>query len=530
MTTPGEPELSEPLELALLAPFRAPGREAVFRPDTAPSSSGLTADGALFASARVVGVGDGATVILLQPRLNLELLLCEAVSIAESCFGVSASRFQNLLPRLPAPEAIAELLRSIALSNDASLPPPSLERAISVLSLLRRRNRQATLHLRLLEADLRFHTADSRDLRTGSWPGPVAHSHSPGLMTRSLRPETVELPEVAATIQTLFNDLELRAKRPIRGTFASTADNQVFPVHLVPAKRVGLASFALASQLLDQGRIKPSQLPSIIDEADLTVAAPLELDLTSARILVAGIGAGPGTAHGRACLSLNEARQHSAADSEGIILFVHEVTKDDADALRAAAGIVTVRGGLTGEAAVMARALSKPCIASGSAMTLTESEVRGGGATIHPGDAITLDGKTGLIVAGFVPRKLGSLSPEVARVLALLPNENVLVRSRTASDVATAKNLGAGGVFLESDEASAPLLEAAHRLALPVFAREQLSAVLQAAAQQLNIQLRTLELPAGPGRKEAAGFLVCDADDVLNARLAALAATSADPG
>ena len=191
MTTPGEPELSEPLELALLAPFRAPGREAVFRPDTAPSSSGLTADGALFASARVVGVGDGATVILLQPRLNLELLLCEAVSIAESCFGVSASRFQNLLPRLPAPEAIAELLRSIALSNDASLPPPSLERAISVLSLLRRRNRQATLHLRLLEADLRFHTADSRDLRTGSWPGPVAHSHSPGLMTRSLRPETV---------------------------------------------------------------------------------------------------------------------------------------------------------------------------------------------------------------------------------------------------------------------------------------------------------------------------------------------------
>jgi pyruvate,orthophosphate dikinase len=208
-------------------------------------------------------------------------------------------------------------------------------------------------------------------------------------------------------------------------------------------------------------------------------------------------------------------------------LFVHEVTKDDADALRAAAGIVTVRGGLTGEAAVMARALSKPCIASGSAMTLTESEVRGGGATIRPGDAITLDGKTGLIVAGFVPRKLGSLSPEVARVLALLPNENVLVRSRTAADVATAKNLGAGGVFLESDEQS--VLEAAHRLALPVFAREPLSAALQTAAQQLNIQLRTLEVPAGPGRKDVAGFQVCEPDDTLSTRLAALATSGDEP-
>ena len=130
------------------------------------------------------------------------------------------------------------------------------------------------------------------------------------------------------------------------------------------------------------------------------------------------IAAGTGLAEGFVALTPGQAEELHRAGLPSVLV-IHEIMPEDIGALRASAGIVTVRGGITGEAAVMARGLAKPCVASGSALSLGSGEVHNAaaGGGIRPYERITIDGGTGQIVRGAAARHLGEVPPAVTTTL-----------------------------------------------------------------------------------------------------------------
>jgi pyruvate,orthophosphate dikinase len=121
------------------------------------------------------------------------------------------------------------------------------------------------------------------------------------------------------------------------------------------------------------------------------------------QLLARGMGASPGTATGKVVFRSEDAMK-VASEGESVILVRIDATADDVPGMRAAAGILTTRGGVTGDAAIVARALGKPCIASCAALRVdysseslfvTRSESDGGDIVLHKGDVITVDGARG---------------------------------------------------------------------------------------------------------------------------------------
>lgn len=127
------------------------------------------------------------------------------------------------------------------------------------------------------------------------------------------------------------------------------------------------------------------------------------------QLLAKGMGASPGTATGKIVFQSDEAVA-MAADGTSVILVRTETTSEDVPGMRAAAGIVTTRGGITGDAAIVARSLGKPCIASCPPMRVDyakdlltvwrDSTGDENDIVLHKGDTITIDGSKGEIWSG----------------------------------------------------------------------------------------------------------------------------------
>jgi phosphohistidine swiveling domain-containing protein len=395
---------------------------------------------------RVVGSPEGTAVLPLSRDGDGEAYALGVASIAELCFGMSTSRFGNLLPRTPTVEDVDRAMSSLATSHDASWPARD-GRTNSVVSVLRRRHPDALLRGDWVHAGQLFHVVESRDARQGTRPGPIVHSSSATALLRARQrsADLVDAPaEFERAVLARLPALEARAARPLRGVFVSEK-GELRALHLIPSRRVGAVSLQLANDLLDEGTLSADGLHTVIDAADLAAAAPLDLDLRGAEIVVTGVGAGPGSADGPAVFSLAEVASQADAGRPPIV-FVHEVTREDATALQRCAGVVAIRGGLTGEAAIMARALGIPCITSGSALALTPEGARSATTIIGHGEMVTVDGKTGVLIRGIVPRQLRT-SESVARVIDALPRR-VFVRARAPADVSSAVALGAAGVLV----------------------------------------------------------------------------------
>lgn len=376
-----------------------------------------------------------------------------ARSCAYACLGVSASRFvSSVRPNEPADEALGR--HATALQRE--LPPPSWERVAFVVRSARSRDANAQLLLQSLLVETDFVCASSRDARSGE--GPIragAHaSPEPFAEVRSLsRPlDELEPAELRASLREAMPRLESAALRPVRVSFVTTPQLQV--VSIQPARRGGIAAFALASDLVARGVVSRERGLDLIALSDLAIAAPLSIDAVEASA-VRGVAAGPGTAEGFACFTYAEARSWAAAGLAPI-LFTHEVVPEEMDALKGCAAIVTVRGGLTGEAAIIARGLSKPCVASGASLSLSSTEVRSledqAAPALHTGDRVSIDGGRGLVIWGAHPRVLRDLPAGVAAVLDALPHEGVVAVDHPAH-VITARRLGARAVALDRPQA-----------------------------------------------------------------------------
>jgi phosphohistidine swiveling domain-containing protein len=261
---------------------------------------------------------------------------------------------------------------------------------------------------------------------------------------------------------------------------------------VTPQRRTARAACAVAVDLAARGEIDARAALMLVDPSELAAAWAPEIEREGASVLARGVAAGKGIARGRAAFTPRRALELGAAGLTPMLV-VPEVEPEDVDALRVAAGIVVTRGGITGEAAIMARALGKPCVASSS---LRRGALQVGDQVgppndpemLYEGDAITVDGSSGIVARGAVVLAPGEPPPEVRGVLALVgePTDAVIAIVSSVEDVESAKRFGARRAVVWATEEmlfdGAPAEAGAVDAGDVAGVEERLAALLRAAA------------------------------------------------
>jgi pyruvate, orthophosphate dikinase len=227
-------------------------------------------------------------------------------------------------------------------------------------------------------------------------------------------------------------------------------DEQLYLLQTRSAKRTAAAALKAAVAMVDErlitreeaiGRIDPAQLdqllhPMIDPNAELEVAAK-------------GLNASPGAASGGIVFDADTAVER--AKDGPVILVRYETTPDDIHGMIAADGILTVHGGMTSHAAVVARGMGKPCVASCDDLTLDQGSATLGGRTLHEGDTITIDGGTGEVFVGEVPLVPPQLNEDFETILGWADDVRrlkVRANADTPEDATRAREFGAEGIGL----------------------------------------------------------------------------------
>ncbi len=453
---------------------------------------------------------------LLEPAATPTAELEAAVSCAGALLGLSAARFTGDLPaavRAGAASGADEALCRLTRAAGLELGPPSFERLAVVCAHLAARAPSAPLLIQGLIAPRRFASLATRDQRTGLGPCRLALSTNPcaaldGRLPQRLPAELEGLAtEARGRLVELATRLELELGRPARAAIElDDAGPRLVAVHAL--RRSGLVAFGLVHDLI-RGGLPVERALKLIGHEDVLAAVQLRIDASPDDPPVIGTAAGTGIAEGRVCLTPRAALELSSAGLPPI-LFVHDIEPEDLDAMRASAGVVAVHGGLTGEAAVVARGLGKPCVASGAALSVGPHEVRfSDRGTLREGQRVTIDGSTGAIARGAHPRSMPAPSAAVAFVLSLLSeaSSDVVAAVDHPAHVTTATRLGARRLVVARPEAV--LLDAAE--GGPEAVAAALRAIFEAASGQVD---RVYVVPPAPGVALPAPFArrVEDAD------------------
>lgn len=439
-------------------------------------------------------------LVLVDPAASPSVELEAASSCAAALFGLTAARFQATVPdaaRSGASAGADLALTKLARAHGHELPAPSWERLCFVVEQLRARTPDQALLLHALGAGRAFASVTTRDPRTGAGPARVICSSSP---TAALEGRAVPAANAApapsealrAELAELATALELDLGRPLRALYELSGDAARL-VAVSPLRRSGLATFGLVHDWVRAG-FPAERALRLIGRDDVLAAVPLRVDAVAPQASIVGIAAGPGIAEGFVATSPDEALALARAGLPAI-LFVHDIEPEDLAALRASAGLVTVRGGLTGEAAVAARGLGKPCVASGAGLSLASDHVRFAEyGELRAGERVSIDGSTGLIARGAHGRARLEPPPAVAFVLSLLSAAapELVAAVDHPAHVRTALELGARRLVLARP--NAVLMDAAALAGAPVDA--VLAALFDAMSGQVE---RAYVLPPSPG-------------------------------
>ena len=197
---------------------------------------------------------------------------------------------------------------------------------------------------------------------------------------------------------------------------------QLYFLQVRPAKRTAAAAIKIAEDLVAEGVIgQQAALARITSEQVRKVSRPSfdEADLAKAVLLTQGLGSSPGHAHGAAVLDADRAADRALA-GEGVILLRPTTSPQDIRGMLAANGIITARGGALSHAAVVSRALDRPCIVGCEAIDvdLKRKTFSIAGRIYHEGDQVSIDGSTGKIFAGAIKLKAaGAGLPALRRIL-----------------------------------------------------------------------------------------------------------------
>ena len=220
-------------------------------------------------------------------------------------------------------------------------------------------------------------------------------------------------------------------------------------------KRTAKAALKIACDLIDEGMIDEKKAVCMIDPRNLDTLLHPQFDndaLKAAAPIGRGLGASPGAACGKIVFTADDAESwHDRG--EKVVLVRLETSPEDITGMKASQGILTVRGGMTSHAAVVARGMGTCCVSGCGEIHMDEENKQFtlGGKTFHEGDYISIDGSTGNIYDGIIPTVDAAIAGEFGRIMALADKYRKLqVRTNadTPRDAKKARELGAQGIGL----------------------------------------------------------------------------------
>ena len=220
-------------------------------------------------------------------------------------------------------------------------------------------------------------------------------------------------------------------------------------------KRTAKAALKIACDLVDEGMIDEKKAVAMIDPRNLDTLLHPQFDvkaLKAATPMGKGLGASPGAACGKVVFTAEDADAWNAR-GEKVILVRLETSPEDITGMKASRGILTVRGGMTSHAAVVARGMGTCCVSGCGDIKMDEEnkQFELGGKIFREGDYISIDGSTGNIYDGIIPTVDAEIAGEFGRIMAWADKYRTLkVRTNadTPADAKKARELGAEGIGL----------------------------------------------------------------------------------
>ena len=253
--------------------------------------------------------------------------------------------------------------------------------------------------------------------------------------------------EVCQTLENHYHDMQ---------DMEFTVENKkLYMLQTRNGKRTAQAALKIACDLVDEGMKTEQEAVAMIDPRNLDTLLHPQFDtkaLKAATPIGKGLGASPGAACGKIVFTADDAVEW-AAKGEKVVLVRLETSPEDITGMKAAQGILTVRGGMTSHAAVVARGMGECCVSGCGDIKMDEANKKFelGGKTFKEGDAISIDGTTGNIYDGIIPTVDAQIAGEFGRIMEWADKYRVLkVRTNadTPADAKKARELGAEGIGL----------------------------------------------------------------------------------
>ena len=256
-----------------------------------------------------------------------------------------------------------------------------------------------------------------------------------------------EFNEVCATLEKHYRDMQ--------DMEFTVEHGKLYMLQTRNGKRTAQAALKIACDLVDEGMRTEEEAVAMIDPRNLDTLLHPQFDakaLKAATPLGKGLGASPGAACGKAVFTADDAVAW-AGRGEKVVLVRLETSPEDISGMKSAQGILTVRGGMTSHAAVVARGMGTCCVSGCGDIVMDEANKKFtlGGKTFHEGDEISIDGTTGNIYEGLIPTVDATIAGEFGRIMAWADKYRrlrVRTNADTPADAKKARELGAEGIGL----------------------------------------------------------------------------------
>ena len=247
-------------------------------------------------------------------------------------------------------------------------------------------------------------------------------------------------------------------------------DKHLYILQTRNGKRTAQAALKIACDLVDEGMILEEKAVTMIDPRNLDTLLHPQFDaqaIKKATPIAKALAAAPGAACGKIVFTAEDAKAWKLK-GEKVVLVRLETSAEDIEGMKSAQGILTVRGGMTSHAAVVARGMGTCCVSGCSEIIMDEEnkEFKLTGKEYHEGDVISFDGSTGNIYDGEIPTVEASITGEFGRIMGWADKYRrlkVRTNTDTPADAKSARELGAEGIglcrtehmFFEADRISA---------------------------------------------------------------------------
>ena len=263
-----------------------------------------------------------------------------------------------------------------------------------------------------------------------------------------------KFPEAFAQFEQVCSTLE-NHYRDMQDMEFTVEHGQLYMLQTRNGKRTAKAALKIACDLVDEGMRTEEEAVAMIDPRNLDTLLHPQFDakaLKDAKPIAQALGASPGAACGQIVFTAEDAKAWKA-EGKKVVLVRLETSPEDIEGMKASQGILTVRGGMTSHAAVVARGMGTCCVSGCSAITMDEDNKKFtlAGKEYHEGDEISIDGSTGKIYDGIIPTVDATIAGEFGRIMAWADKfRRLKVRTNadTPKDAKKARELGAEGIGL----------------------------------------------------------------------------------